>query len=331
MVMIYTSYGSKFKQIDQESILTSAERAGLSFPYSCRDGRCSSCKCKVLSGETESLGEEFGLTAHQKSQNWILSCLRLAKTDVKLELENLGNFPMIPPKTLPTKINSVTQISKNLMTVVLRVPPSSKLEYYAGQYVEIIVGNLRRSYSIANCPNIDNCLEFLIQKIDKGAMSDYWFKQAKVNDTLRIVGPHGTFFLRDIVGKDLVFLATGTGIAPVKAILEALNNKPKNKHPDSVTIYWGGRTPVDLYWNLPGYKYPAHLEPVLSRTLDSWAGSVGYVQDTFLSMSPDLTKTVVYASGSGKMIRSASERLFEKGLDEAQFFSDAFVASGLIK
>jgi CDP-4-dehydro-6-deoxyglucose reductase len=329
MVMIYTNYGSSFEQIEQESILASAEKAGLSFPYSCRDGRCSSCKCKVLSGETVCLGDELGLTDFQKSQGWVLSCLRSAKVDVKLDVEDLGNFPVIKSKLLPSKIDSITQISNTIMVVVLRLPPSSKLEYYAGQYVEVIIGNLKRSYSIANSPTSANRLELHIKKVGQGSMSEYWFQRAKKDNTLHISGPFGTFFLRNVVGQDLVFLATGTGIAPVKAILESLNKKPKNEQPDSVTVYWGGRTANDLYWDLSEPKYPIKYEPVLSRPLANWSGAVGYVQNAFLNTSPNLAKTVVYACGSEEMIRSANELLIDQGLDEGRFYSDSFVATGL--
>jgi CDP-4-dehydro-6-deoxyglucose reductase len=330
MVMIYTNYGSSFEQIDQKSMLSSAEKAGVSFPYSCRDGRCSSCKCKILSGQTECLNEELGLTEDQKLQGWVLSCVRTAITDVKLKVEDLGGLQLIKPKTLPCKIASITKMSNEVLRVVLRLPPSSIIEYYAGQYVEVIVGSARRSYSIANSPTTDNRLELHIKKVEQGSMSRYWFEKAKKDDLLRINGPLGTFFLRDIVGKDLVFLATGTGIAPIKAILEALNNKPNNERPDSVTVYWGGRTPNDLYWDLSECQYPVRYEPVLSRPLTSWLGAVGYVQDAFLGRSPDLTKTVVYACGSDTMIRSASDLLFKLGLVEGKFYSDAFVATGPI-
>jgi CDP-4-dehydro-6-deoxyglucose reductase len=328
MVMISTAYGLKFEQIDQKSILDSAEKANVSFPYSCRDGRCSSCKCKVLSGETECLSQELGLTETQRLQGWILSCVRAAKTDLELEVEDLGDLPLIKPKTLPCKIDSITKMSNDILIVVLRLPPSSKVEYYSGQYIDLIAGDIRRSYSIANAP-ANNRLELHIKKVELGAMSTYWFENANQNDLLRINGPLGTFFLRNVSGQNLVFLATGTGIAPVKAILESLNGKPEHDQPDTVTVFWGGRTPDDFYWDLSKCEFPVSYTPVLSRPPPDWSGAVGYVQDVFLSRSPDLTKAIIYTCGSDDMIRSARERLIDLGLPEGRFYSDAFVASGL--
>ena len=330
MILISASFGSQFQQIDKKSILDSAEAAGFQFPYSCRGGRCSSCKCKVLSGETDILSEELGLTEDQKLQGWILSCVRIAATDLQLEVENLSNLPLIKPKTFPSKIDLVTKISGEVVRVFLRLPPGSKVEYYAGQYIEVILGSIRRSYSIANAPNNDNRLELHIRKVDQGTMSEYWFENARKNDLLRINGPFGTFYLRDVVGKDLVFLATGTGIAPIKAILELLSNKSENEQPESVTVFWGGRDLIDLYWNLLECQYPVSFVPVLSRPLKGWSGKVGYVQDVFIGMAPNLNKTVVYACGSDKMIRSASDLLINQGLAAEMFYSDAFVASGFI-
>ena len=327
MVMISTTNGTAFEQIVEESILDSAEKANITFPYSCRDGRCSSCKCKVLSGETECLSQELGLTENERLQGWILSCVRTAKTNLELEVEDLGNLPLIKPKTFPCKVDSIRKISNDIIIVVLRLPPSSKVKYYCGQYIDIIADDIRRSYSIANAP-ANNRIELHIKKVEHGSMSEYWFEKVEQDDLLRINGPLGTFFLRDVVGKNLVFLATGTGIAPVKAILESLNCKPKNEQPDSVAVYWGGRTPSDLYWNLSECDYPVRYEPVLSRPLADWLGAVGYVQDAFLATSPDLTKTVVYACGSDDMIQSASKLLSDHGLGHGQFYSDAFLASG---
>jgi CDP-4-dehydro-6-deoxyglucose reductase len=329
MVMIYTASGLRFEQIDKESILDSAEKMHVSLPHSCRDGRCGSCKCKVLSGETECLSQELSLTDEQSFQGWILSCVRIATTDVELDVEDLGGFKLIKPKTLPCKIDSITQVSSEVVKLVLRLPPSSNVEYYAGQYFDIIVDNIKRSYSIANAPNNVNHLEIHVKKVELGLMSRYWFEGAKKDDLLRINGPLGTFFLRDVAKKDLVFFATGTGIAPVKSMLETLNGKCKSERPDSVSVFWGGRTLSDLYWDPTECSYPMRYVPVLSRPPEDWLGCVGYIQDAFMRMSPDLTKTLVYACGSDAMIGSASEVLSLAGLAEGRFYSDAFLATGL--
>jgi CDP-4-dehydro-6-deoxyglucose reductase len=214
------------------------------------------------------------------------------------------------------------------MRVVLRLPTSADFTFIAGQYIDIIGSNgLRRSYSLANSSTAGKTLELHIRAVPNGEMSKYWFTQAQVNDLLRLHGPLGTFFLRPLAGLDLVFLATGTGIAPVKAMLESLEGIPLAQRPRSVVVFWGGRSAQDLYWDGESIAAGQRYVPVLSRHLPSWTGAVGYVQDVLLAQPPDLSSTVVYACGSNVMIQSAQEALIQAGLSSSRFYSDAFVCS----
>ena len=159
-------------------------------------------------------------------------------------------------------------------------------------------------------------------------MSQYWFMQAKVNDLLRLNGPLGTFFLRDVANTNLIFLATGTGIAPIKAILESMDNFHHDMYPKSVTILWGGRTSQDLYLDVAQLFNKYTYIPVQSRPDQNWTGAKGYIQDVLLWKNPNLVNFAVYACGSDAMIHSAKARLIEAGLPPQKFYSDAFVSSG---
>jgi CDP-4-dehydro-6-deoxyglucose reductase len=211
---------------------------------------------------------------------------------------------------------------------MLRLPPSAEFSFIPGQYIDIIgPSGVRRSYSLANASFGDKALELHIRAVESGVMSDYWFKDAKVNDLLRLHGPLGTFFLREYEDLDLVFLATGTGIAPVKAITQSLVGTPPDLAPRSITVFWGGRTIKDLYFDpheiLAGHRFI----PVLSRPPLGWAGASGYVQNAFLASQPDLARTAVYACGSHAMICGAKSSLLSAGLPYNRFFSDAFLPS----
>jgi len=173
----------------------------------------------------------------------------------------------------------------------------------------------------------DRTLELHIREVPGGVMSRYWFDEAKANDLLRLHGPLGTFFLRDVAGRDLVFLATGTGIAPVKAMLEGLAQASAADRPRSVTVCWGGRVPADLYWDAAAIDLEHRFLRVLSRADAAWTGERGHVQDLLLRRHPDWSATSVYACGSDAMIHGAREQLLAAGLDASQFHSDAFVCS----
>jgi CDP-4-dehydro-6-deoxyglucose reductase len=283
----------------------------------------------VLSGQSVTTVDELGLTLDEQAQGFILSCVRSALTDMLIEVEDLGDQVIPEVKTLPARISSLDKLAPDVLSVRLRFPPNTPFTFLAGQYVDVIgTGGIRRSYSVANAPVSDNQLQLHIRAVQSGAMSQYWFDQAKVNDLLRIHGPLGSFFTRPLTGLHLVFLATGTGIAPVKAMLDQLATAPLDKQPLSATLYWGGRAPQDLYADPSQWHPSLRYVPVLSRAPGDWTGARGHVQKTLLGDKPDWANTVVYACGSAAMIQSAKAELTQAGLPTNRFYSDAFVPSG---
>lgn len=331
MVLVTLSSGKSFQASSESAILDSATQSHVSLPYSCKTGRCSTCKCKVVSGETKVLVTELGLTETEKSEGWILSCVRTAITDVVLEVEDLGDVVIPAAKTHACRISSLEKLASDVIKVVLRLPPNVALDFIPGQYVDVIgPGGIRRSYSLANAPKADNTLELHIRAVENGAMSQYWFNQSAKNDLLRLHGPQGTFFLRDIANCDLIFLATGTGIAPVKAMLETLPSFPADQQPQSITVVWGARHEHDLYFDVASLPGTQKYIPVLSRAEATWQGERGYVQDVLLRHISDLHNGVVYACGSDAMINSAKSTLIAAGLPSQHFYSDAFVCSSTL-
>jgi len=328
MPSIKLSNGASFNSNQGESLLDAASRARVVMPYSCHTGRCSSCKCKVVEGESIVLHEELGLSEQEKADGWILSCVRSATSDMSLEVGDMSGQSIPQVKTLPCRIHALEKLAEDVIKVVLRLPPTSDFVFLPGQYIDVIgQGGIRRSYSLANASAVDKLLELHIRAVPGGVMSKYWFCQAKVNDLLRLNGPLGTFFLRDVAELDLVFLATGTGIAPVKSMLESVEALPMESKPRRIAIYWGGRKPSDLYWDVNSIAVAHHYVPVLSRAGSDWSGARGYVQQVLLAEVSDFSGSVVYACGSNAMIHSAKDLLLTAGLPEQNFLSDAFVCS----
>jgi CDP-4-dehydro-6-deoxyglucose reductase len=329
MPSVQLSSGKVFESLGDVSLLDAAATSGVSLPYSCKTGRCSTCKCRVISGETKALVAELGLTDSDRQGGWILTCARSALTDLVLEVEDLGGKTLPAVKTLACRISSVETLAPDVVKVILRLPPSATFDFIPGQYIEVIgPGGVRRSYSVANSPRTDKTIELHIRAVAGGAMSHYWFNQAQANDLLRICGPLGTFFIRNAAGRDVFFLATGTGIAPVKAMLESFPSLPADQMPKSVTVLWGGRYMHDLYIDFSAIPGVYRFIPVLSREA-TWQGECGHIQDVLLRHKPDLKNCLVYACGSDVMIRSAKIVLTAAGLDSQGFYSDAFVCSGI--
>ena len=318
-----------FEATDAETLLEAAARAKRPWSYSCRTGRCSSCRCRVLNGHTHVRAPELGLDEAEKAEGWILACVRTPASDLELELPELGDRPLPQPRIWPCRISELRKLAPDVMKVVLRLPPASALDFLPGQFIDVIgPQGLRRSYSLARAAFDQHRVELHVRAVETGAMSHYWFDQAKVGDLLRLEGPLGTFFLRDVAGLDLVFLATGTGIAPVKAILESLAHVASGERPRSVTLLWGGRVLEDLY--LDGHELVAggRFVPVLSRAPAHWSGARGHVQSVYLSEQPDLSDVAVYACGSEAMVRSARFALLGAGLNPNRYHADAFVSTG---
>jgi CDP-4-dehydro-6-deoxyglucose reductase, E3 len=320
--------GKQFQAEPGERLLDAAARQAIVLPYSCRTGRCSTCKCQVLSGRTEALVEETGLSDAERADGWVLACVRAALSDLSLDAPDLGDVALPAAKTTPCRIQALERLAPDVMQVRLRLPPSFTFEYLPGQSIDLIGhGGIRRAYSVASAPRADKCLDLHIRRVEGGQLSHYWFEQAQVSDLLRLHGPLGTFFLGDVAGQNLVCLATGTGMAPIKAMLEGLALRPAAEQPRSLCLYWGARLPQDLYWSPEHLAVPHQYLPVLSRADASWSGRRGWITEALVADLPDLPQTQVYACGSDAMIRHARRLLLARGLPDRQFHSDAFVAS----
>lgn len=326
MNLVTLANGKTFTCNDDKTLLEAAKLNNLVLEHSCRTGRCGACKAQVVSGKTVVLQNEEALTSEEISENIILTCCRAAASSLTLGIDDLGDLADIEIRTLPCRIDDKRMLAEDVIEITLRTPPNNPLKFLPGQYIDVIGSEgVRRSYSIANAPRADGKISLQIRKVPSGKMSEYWFEASQKNDLLRLEGPLGTFCLRETKASRLIMLATGTGIAPIRAILEQLSSSEDQPF-DSIHVYWGGRTPNDIYW-LPGFdNLPLRFAPVLSR-IAKGDTKKGYVQDAVIGDGIALDDAVVYACGSDAMIHSAHSRLLAAGLAPKAFYSDAFVSS----
>src|SRR6185369_2365964 len=189
----------------------------------------------------------------------------------------------------------------------------------------------KRSFSLANAPHDDAVLQLHIRLVPGGLFTEQVFTTMKAKDILRFNGPHGGFFLREDSEKPIIFLAGGTGFAPIKAIVEHAIAEECLR---PMVIYWGAKARVDLYQHaLPEQWAAAHAHigyvPVLSEpaAADAWSGRSGFVHQAVLADFPDLSGHQVYACGSPAMIDAAKRDFIAQGLPEEEFFYDAFTFS----
>ena len=325
MFLIKLKNNKTFTCDKDSTIFEAAKNSNIILEHSCLSSRCRSCIVKVVSGSTIDKEEELVLTKEDKTANFVLSCNAKPLSDIELDIEDLSDITLFEKKIIPAKISIIEKLTDDILKIVLRLPPNSNFNFNSGQYVNIIKGNLTRSYSIANCSDHKNQLEFFIKNYENGLMSEYFFKEAKINDLLRLEGPIGTFFLRESSFKNIIFLATGTGVAPIKSILEGLDKFHEQYQNKNFWVIVGARYQEDLFWEPNLKNLNINYIPVLSIHVNDWNGAKGYVQNIVLKQQIDLENTQVYACGSDNMIKSAKELFLKNSLKENSFFSDAFV------
>ncbi|MBI3283565.1 MAG: CDP-6-deoxy-delta-3,4-glucoseen reductase, partial [Burkholderiales bacterium] len=261
-----------------------------------------------------------------------LFCCARPDTDLSIEVREIlasGEFPL---KKMPSRIARLEKLSDDVMLIALQLPAAERLAYRAGQYIEFMLRDgKRRSYSMANAPHLDDYITLHLRHMPGGLFTDHVFSSMKERDILRFEGPHGTFFLREDSDKPIILLASGTGFAPIKALMEHLIYE---KSPRPVTLYWGGRRPADLYMDALCREWAASLPhfnyvPVVSDALpqDGWSGRSGFVHQAVMADHPDLSGYQVYACGAPVVIASAQRDFVAQcRLPAEEFFADSFTS-----
>jgi CDP-4-dehydro-6-deoxyglucose reductase len=325
--------GHQFTVKPNETLLGAALNAGFSLPYGCRNGACGACKGKVLAGSVDyGTHQDSALTHEDKLKGLALFCCAKATSNLTIEVKEVGAAKDIPIKTLPCRIERMEKLAEDVMALWLKLPSNERLQFLPGQYLDFLLKDgKRRSFSLANSPEEDSLLELHIRHVPGGQFTDHVFGTMKAKDIMRISGPYGSFFLRDgeeSAGKPAIFLAGGTGFAPIKSILQHAFHHAVARE---FVLYWGAKTQPDLYlaslpeqWQQEQKNF--HFIPVLSepRPEDHWSGRSGFVHQAVLDDHADLSGYEVYACGAPPMIAAARRDFVARGLPEDAFFSDSF-------
>ena len=323
--------GHQFQVEDGEAVLAAALRQGFVLPYGCKNGACGSCKGGIISGTVDyGVYQAKALTDEEKAQGKALFCQARPLSDLVLEARTIGAAKDIQVKKLPCRVQKLERLSDDAMLLQIKLPANEKLVFLAGQYIEFLLKDgSRRSFSMATAPHDAEFIELHVRHVAGGQFTDHVFNKMKERDILRFEGPLGTFFLREESDKPVVFVASGTGFAPIKAVLEHMFHKEIAR---PATLYWGGRRPKDLYMNAlaekwaaehPGFKYV----PVISNAQpeDNWHGRTGFVHRAVMEDFPDLSAHQVYACGVPIMVDSAKKDFIAAcKLPEDEFYADSF-------
>jgi CDP-4-dehydro-6-deoxyglucose reductase len=328
--------GRQFEVERDEPVLAAAIRQGVGLPYGCKDGACGTCKSRLLEGRViHGVHQHKALSEEEERAGYMLTCCGAPQTDLVIEARTVPGAGEYPVRKMPCRVTSIERAASDVAIVQLQLPANDRLLYRAGQYIEFILRDgARRSYSMANAPHTQDerpGIELHIRHMPGGKFTDHVFGAMKAKEILRLEGPFGSFFLREDSSAPIVLLASGTGFAPIKAIIEHMAHAGSARE---AVLYWGCRTKGDLYrhaWceqaaaELPNLRYV----PVLSeaRPEDDWRGRTGFVHEAVMEDLPDLSRHQVYACGAPVMVEAAQRDFVAHcNLPAEEFYADAFTS-----
>ena len=322
--------GRRFDVAAGETVLEAAQRAGVALPYSCRAGVCGSCKATLLSGRCEyPRNPPLALDADERAHHAVLLCQAVPASDLLLAAREVASVEDIARRRLSVRVTGKRALAPDVTGLHLQpVDGAPRLQWLPGQYLDVLLdGSRRRPFSIANGPQPDGTIELHVRHVAGGGFTSRVADELAVGDVLRIEAPLGTFVAREDSERPMIFVAGGTGIAPVKAIVEhflALGTRR------AMEVYWGVRHAADLYllpqiaqWQRQAPQLRFHA--VLSDAEQAAAGlRAGLVHEAVLADHPDLSGHDVYMSGPPAMIDIARHRFVAAGLPEERLYYDSF-------
>ena len=318
--------GSSFDVEANESVLAAALRENITLAHDCKSGTCGTCRAKLLDGAYAYREEPMGISPEETAEGYLLLCQARPKSDLGVDAELLPAVAA-EPRRRTARVRSIEAYSPTVAHLTLELPDMEKFDFLPGQHVSIFLGDGRpRSFSMASAPK-GNVIDFHIRKIPGGTFTDGRLAQLGAGDLLDVELPLGSFFLRKQDFRPLLMVATGTGLAPIRSMLDALMDDPDCP---PVALFWGGRTRSDLYlhdeigtWGdrLSDFRY----FPVLSRPDSDWQGRRGYVQEAAVAEIEDISEPAIYLCGSPLMVADAKSRFIAAGASLNHIYTDSFL------
>lgn len=306
--------GQSFEVGADETILAAALAAGIPLAHDCQLGGCGTCRIKLLDGRISYAEFPLALTPEEERASYALACQAQPQSDLLIS-PACAQDDLPEPTRCTAIVTSVRDLSPLVTGLTLEIPDLSTIDYRPGQYMNVVLPDGGpRSFSMASKPD-GNRVDFHIRRIGGGGFTEARLPRLQAGDTLDVELPLGSFYFRAQDYRPLLMVATGTGLAPIKAMLESLMDDPDCP---PVSLYWGTRTQADLYLHdkIRGWGerlYDFNYVPVLSRADAGWSERAGYVQDAVTADFADLSEHAIYLCGSPEMISAAKSAFIGRG------------------
>ena len=319
---------AEFSAEPGETLLAAAQRANVALPHDCQSGGCGTCRIRLLAGAVSYEDFPFGLTPEEEAEGYALACQGRPTDDLVIEVPDIAaDLPEVRRHT--ATVTGVAPACDGITRLTLALPEGTPLDYRAGQYLNVLLEDeAPRSFSMATGP-ARGLLELHVRRLAGGLFTDHRLARLRPGDRLEVELPLGTFVYRERDYRPLLMVATGTGIAPIRSILESLMDDPDCP---PVDLYWGMRSEVDLYLDAEIRSWEGRFEdfryvPVLSRGGPSWPGRRGYVQDAVAADFDDLSEHAIYLCGSPAMIADAKAAFIGQGASAAHLYAEGFTVA----
>ena len=306
-----------------EPLLEAATRQGVRLPHECTFGGCGTCRVKLLQGDDEYEEMPLALSQEEADAGYALACQARARSDLVISVQRAGDAP--PAERRRAVVRGLRQWTPQVVNLELEVEADG-LQFLPGQYMNVLLEDgTHRSFSMASAP-AGNRVDFHVRQIPGGRFTEAGLRRLATGDRLDVEIPLGAFRFHAEDYRPLVMVATGTGLAPIKSMLEALMD---DDDCPPVSLYWGMRGEADLYLaqDIRGWGerlYDFRFVPVLSRPDASWQGRRGHVQDAVAADFPDLSEHALYLCGSPAMIADAKRRFLDLGASADHVYVDGF-------
>jgi len=297
-------------------------------PYSCRNGTCASCKCRLTQGRVDyPYNPPAALEPDDLAEGMVLACQAVPASPLEIEATEIEQVADIPVRLIPARVEQIDDLTADVRRLRLKLPKGKRLQFLAGQYMDILLpGGKRRAFSIASPPSEQDFMELHVRRVSGGGFTSHVFDGMTPGEILRLEGPLGMFFVRLDSRRPILMLGGGTGFAPLKAMIEDLLHAQDFR---PIRLYWGVRTEADLYArglidDFARQHPDFDFTPVLSEPESEWSGRTGFVHEALLADHPDLSPWEIYMSGPPAMVHAARKAILAAGGDEAHLHYDSF-------
>jgi naphthalene 1,2-dioxygenase ferredoxin reductase component len=308
------------------TILGTALDAGISYPFGCQSGNCGACKSHLVEGEVTMEGySEFALSDEEKERGLILACRAVPWEDCEVAWLEEDDLIVHPRRVLSCRVVGLDDVTHDIKRVRLEVVSGGPFDFSAGQFASVTFdGCAPRDYSMANVPG-DPVLEFHVRRTDGGATSAYVGERLELGEEVRVEGPFGASYLREAHRGPIIAVAGGSGMAPIKSIVERALHKALPQH---IYLYFGVRTERDLYLQdhfarLARQHPNLHFTPVLSEGPgDGWR--TGLVHEAVAQDFDEFDGCKGYLAGPPVMVEAATRLFEQRGMRRIDIHADAF-------